>query len=59
MKKHKRNSFEPVTEQGYKKGYLMRKIQEDEAETEIEEFSYDQPTAPQPEAMSRPPNVDA
>jgi len=48
-----------VTEQGYKKGYLMRKIQEDEAETEIEEFSYDQPTAPQPEAMSRPPNVDA
>lgn len=57
MKKANKNSFEPATEQGYKKNYLIRKIQEDEADNEIEEFSYEQSESPQPEAVPRTSNV--
>lgn len=37
MKNKNKNCFEPVVEQGYKKAYLMRRIEEAEAEEEMKE----------------------
>lgn len=42
MKNKSKNCFEPVVEQGYKKAYLMRRIQEEEAEQEMKYFDEDE-----------------
>lgn len=38
LKNNNHNHFEPVEKQHYKKSYLMRKIQEQEAEEEVESY---------------------
>ena len=39
MKKRSHNLSEPSAERGYKRRYLVRKIEEQEAEDEIEHFT--------------------
>jgi len=41
MKNKNKNCFEPVVEQGYKKAYLMRIIEEQEAEQQMKEEGWD------------------
>lgn len=44
MKTQNHNSFEPVSEKGYKKKYLLRKVEEREAQRRVREFDdYDEP----------------
>lgn len=38
MKNKQPNLYEPVSEQGYKKNYLQRKLEEKEAEKELEQW---------------------
>lgn len=53
MKLRGKNSYEPVSEQGYKKAYLLRQVEEKEAKQRIREFDeFDEPNKndyPEPE----------
>lgn len=53
MKKNNHNSYENPAEKGYKKSFLLRKIQEDEAEEEKRDYKYND----EREDDSRPSNV--
>lgn len=39
-KNTEKNSFEPADKQKYKKNYQLRKLEEEEAEAEIEDFKH-------------------
>jgi hypothetical protein len=42
MKKTTHNLYAPVEQQHYKKKYLARKLEEREADKQIDEFTYEQ-----------------
>ena len=46
MKKEYHNPLEPIDKQSYKKRYLVRKILEQDAEQQIEEFNGETPERP-------------
>jgi hypothetical protein len=55
LKKTTHDLYEPVDKQQYKKRYLVRKIQEQDAEKQIEEFNgetQERPTLPDHDEMS-------
>lgn len=54
LKNTDKNLFRPVSEQHYKKSYLLRQILDAEAEEDIKQYDGTTEDCPEPDAPKRP-----